>query len=348
MFKNLSIRWVTILISLIILTTNVIILWILSFNIALFESHFYRYVLLLLLLVINYILIKTLLESYVFKRIKVIYKLIRDTRISEEKKVEEDLSKESIASVQSEVEKWAKNTQNEIATLKTLENYRKDYVGNISHELKTPIFSIQGYLHTLLEGGIYDNKINKTYIERAIKNVDRLQNIVEDLEAISKLESEAHVPEISKWDLKSLTIEIFDDLRALAKERGITIGFKDGASPAWNVKADREMIRQVINNLIVNAVKYGKENGEIRVSYHDLDKNVLMEITDDGMGIEEKHLKHLFDRFYRVDSSRSRKIGGSGLGLSIVKHIVESHDQQLMVRSKVGIGSTFGFTLEKG
>lgn len=296
---------------------------------------------------LNFFFIAILLERVVFRKIKIIYKMIKAQKLTRDEKTQIDAGITAISKVSDDVEEWAKNTTDEIKYLKSLEKYRKDYVGNISHELKTPIFSIQGYLHTLVEGGLYDNRVNMSYLKRAISNVDRLRNIVDDLEIISRLESEETIVAPEKFDLKALVKEVIDDCEMMATGKQIKILFKEGASQSYNVSADREMIRQVMNNLVVNAIKYGKDDGKITISFYDLEGTILTEVSDDGIGIEEQHLKHLFDRFYRVESSRSRKIGGSGLGLSIVKHIIEAHEQNLNVRSTPGIGTTFGFTLNK-
>lgn len=298
-------------------------------------------------LAINVYIVKNVLERFVFRKIKVIYKIIRDAKLTKKEKESVDIGSATFEAVTEDVIEWTRDTQQEIESLKSLEEYRKSYVGNISHELKTPIFSIQGYLHTLLDGGLEDPKINRNYLEKASSNADRLQNIVEDLETISKLESDAVALEFKKFDIKALTKDIFDDLDKMSKEKQIKLQFKDGASPNTMVNADKDCIRQVMTNLVVNAIKYGREGGSVKVSFYDLEGQILIEISDNGVGIEDKHLKHLFDRFYRVDTSRSRKIGGSGLGLSIVKHIVEAHHQTINVRSTLGLGSTFGFTLEK-
>jgi two-component system phosphate regulon sensor histidine kinase PhoR len=296
---------------------------------------------------INFILIRLLLEQYVFRRIKLIYKIINENK---KEQIGDELKKfheKSISDVNTNVVEWANNTKKEIATLKSLEEYRKNYVGNISHELKTPIFSIQAYLHTLLDGGIEDKNINVKYLKRASENVERLQNIVEDLDIISKLESGQFEMDAQQFDIKELVSDIFMDLEPIAKEKEIKLLFKEGASQSFMVVGDKDSIRQVISNLLVNSIKYGNENGTTKVSFYDMDKKVLIEVSDNGIGIEEHHLKHLFDRFYRVDTSRSRKQGGSGLGLSIVKHIIEAHGQSIKVRSTPGIGSTFNFTLGK-
>ncbi|MBK8627399.1 MAG: sensor histidine kinase [Saprospiraceae bacterium] len=293
---------------------------------------------------INFMVVRFFLEKYVFRKVKLIYKLIYD---SKKDKTSQDISQESLEDVNMKVMEWAVNTKKEIASLKSLEEYRKNYVGNISHELKTPIFSIQAYLHTLLEGGLYDETINKDYLKRAADNTERLQNIVEDLDIITKLESGKAELDIKRFDIKELVRDIFLDLKSMAKKKKITLQFKDVTATSFMVMADRESIRQVFTNLLVNSIKYGKDGGTTKVSFYDMDTEVLTEISDNGIGIEDKHLKHVFDRFYRVDSSRSRKQGGSGLGLSIVKHIIEAHDQTINVRSTVDVGSTFGFTLEK-
>jgi len=293
---------------------------------------------------INFLIVRFFLEKYVFRKIKLIYKLIYD---SKKEKTAKDISNESLEDVNAKVIEWAESTKKEIATLKSLEEYRKNYVGNISHELKTPIFSIQAYLHTLLEGGLYDDNINMDYLKRAADNTERLQNIVEDLDIITRLESGQAELDIKRFDIKELVRDIFLDLKPIAKKKKISLMLKDGASQSFYVMADRESIRQVFTNLLVNSIKYGKEGGTTKVSFYDMESEILTEVSDNGIGIDEKHLKHVFDRFYRVDSSRSRKQGGSGLGLAIVKHIIEAHDQTINVRSTPDIGSTFGFTIKK-
>jgi two-component system phosphate regulon sensor histidine kinase PhoR len=253
----------------------------------------------------------------------------------------------SIEDVNQQVVKWGLEKEKQIKNLKSLESYRKDFIGNISHELKTPIFSIQGYLYTLLDGAMKDKKLSKRYLKRAAENVDRLQNIVDDLEIITKLEEGKKELKLTSFILKDLVREVIVDLRQLAKDKGIAIGLKVGAEHSYSVVAERESIRQVLINLIVNTIKYGKEGGHTKISMYDMDENILIEISDDGIGIAEEHINHVFDRFYRVDQSRSRNLGGSGLGLSIVKHIIEAHHQNINIRSTLGVGSTFGFTLKK-
>lgn len=340
MYKNINIRQITILITLLVTWVNLICLYL---GMRFFSGPVFIGIL-AVVLALNFFIVRYFLEKYVFRKIKLIYKLIYD---SKKDKSTQDITQESLEDVNARVIEWAENTKKEIATLKSLEEYRKNYVGNISHELKTPIFSIQAYLHTLLEGGLYDENINKDYLKRAADNTERLQNIVEDLDIISRLESGKAELDIKRFDIKELVTDIFTDLRSIAKKKKISLQLKDGASQSFFVLADREAIRQVFTNLIVNSIKYGKEGGTTKVSFYDLESEILIEVSDNGIGIDEKHLKHVFDRFYRVDSSRSRKQGGSGLGLSIVKHIIEAHDQTINVRSSPDVGSTFGFTLKK-
>lgn len=295
---------------------------------------------------ISYFLFRYLLQQYIYRKVKLIYKIIHRAK-SSAKPIPMKMNEDILGTVDKEVFMWAEDRQRQIEDLKSLENYRRSFLGNISHELKTPIFSLQGYLFTLLEGGLYDEQINLKYLRNATRNIDRLITIVEDLESISKMESGEMELDIQKFDIKKLAQEVFDDVEMQAKKRNIRLGFKQGANQNVMVMADRENIRQVIMNLIVNSIKYGRDGGETKVSFYDMDKYILVEVSDNGLGIEEKHLSHLFDRFYRVDKSRSRELGGSGLGLSIVKHIMEAHNQTINVRSTIGVGSTFGFTLAK-
>ncbi len=296
------------------------------------------------LILSNFLIIRFFVEQFLFHRIKLIYKLITDSKREINTK---DLAGENIETVNTHVMEWAETTKKELASLQNLEEYRKNYVGNISHELKTPIFTIQGYLHTLLDGGLYDQKINMDFLQRAADNADRLQNIVEDLEVISRLESGQVQLELTKFDLKKLCEEVVQDLAVMAEKKLISMRFKENNTPYTMVLGDKNAITQVITNLIVNSIKYGRDGGVTKIGFHDLEGELLCEISDNGIGIDEKHIKHLFDRFYRVDSSRSRKQGGSGLGLSIVKHIIEAHQKTLNVRSTPEYGSTFGFTLQK-
>ena len=288
------------------------------------------------------------LKKYIYRKIKLIYKTIHKHKVSPEKKNKSiDIHSNIIDEVEKEVSEWAVNQKQELDKYKSWAEYRRKFVGDISHELKTPIFNVQGYIHTLLDGGLEDEKINRNFLEKAAKNLDRLNTIVEDLEAISRLESGGLILDMQTFDIKELTQEVFDDLEFKAREKNVTLEFKDGAAQPYKVRADRENIRQVLMNLIHNSIKYGEVNGLTKVGFYDMDKHILIEVADNGIGIPKKHINHVFDRFYRVDKSRSRAQGGSGLGLSIVKHIIEAHKQTINVRSTPKLGSTFGFTLKK-
>ncbi len=302
------------------------------------------------LFVIAYSVAIYYLRRYIYRKIKLIYKTIHQEKLSPEAKERTrriDLDAHIIEEMEKEVGEWADSQKKELDRYKNWAEYRRRFVGDISHELKTPIFNVQGYIHTLLDGAIDDPEYSRSFLEKAARNIDRLQTIVEDLEAIARLESGEMLLELQTFDLKELVEEVFDELEFKAKEKNINLCFKDGAAQSYKAKADRESIRQVLINLASNSIKYGKENGRTKVGFYDMDKNILIEVADNGIGIPKKHLKHVFDRFYRVDKSRSRIQGGSGLGLSIVKHIVEAHNQTINVRSTPNLGSTFGFTLEK-
>jgi len=246
------------------------------------------------------------------------------------------------------VAEWAQQKSKQIEDLKKLEQYRKEYIGDVSHELKTPIFSIQGYISTLLDGGIDDPNINKKFLEKADRAINRMISIVKDLESISRLEAgELHL-ELQNYDIIEQIKEIFEAQEVLAQKKSIKLILENKKAKPYFVCADRKRIHQVFTNLVVNSIKYGAQNGQTKVSFYDMDPNILIEISDNGPGIADVHLPRIFDRFYRVDKSRSREQGGTGLGLSIVKHIVEAHSQTINVKSKVGEGSSFAFTLEKG
>lgn len=302
----------------------------------------------LLIFIAAYLITTYYLKMYIYRKIKVIYKVIRKQKISpKEKSTNVDISRHLLDDVAEEVEAWADDHQKELDKYKSWAEYRRRFVGDISHELKTPIFNIQGFLHTLLDGALEDPKVNRPYLERAAKNLDRLNTIVEDLEAISKYESGELVLDMQAFDLRKLAEEVFEDLEFKAARKNIRLEFKEGVGLVCRVRADRESIRQVLMNLVNNSIKYGQANGRTKIGFYDMDRNVLVEVADNGIGIPADKLKHVFDRFYRVDESRSREQGGSGLGLAIVKHIIEAHNQTITVRSTPNLGSTFGFTLEK-
>ena len=247
-----------------------------------------------------------------------------------------------------EIDKFARDKKLEIETLKVREQYRKEFFGNVSHELKTPLFTVQGYILTLLDGAMNDENIRKKYLERASKGVERLVYIVNDLDMITKLEIGDLQINTESFDIVKLVKNVFEMFEMRANEKRITLTFDIEYPKPVMVEADKERIQQVLINLIINSIKYGREKGTTEVSIENLIKNkVIVRITDNGIGIGKNHLPRLFERFYRVDKSGSRAEGGSGLGLSIVKHIIEAHDEKIYVESEFGVGSEFSFTLEK-
>lgn len=291
------------------------------------------------------------LDYFIYRKVKIIYKTINESKAD---KKEKQLLKQNIRSQQNpideaekEVFEWAENKQIEIEQLKAMEAYRKDYLGNVSHELRTPVFNIQGYLETLMDGGIEDANVNIKYLDKAIRNTERLISLIDDLQTINKLENNIIDLQTENFDILQLTREVFETLELPANGKGIKLLIKEGCEIPFVVHADREKIRHVLENLVVNSIKYGKREGSTKIGYYDMDERILVEVSDNGVGIEQEHLPRLFERFYRVDKSRSRNEGGTGLGLAIVKHIIEAHGQRINVRSTVDLGSTFGFTLEK-
>jgi two-component system phosphate regulon sensor histidine kinase PhoR len=296
----------------------------------------------------SFALILYTLQKFIYRKIKLIYKLIYQTKASkrEEFYYKNILPQKSIDEVREDVEAWAQQRKAEIEILQQNEAFRKEFLQNLSHELKTPIFAIQGYVETLLNGALHNDNVNVKFLQSTSRNVERMVNLVDDLDEISRLESgeQQLVPQL--FMIQELTKEVFDTLFIKSKEKNIKCIIKKGCEIPMIVFADKEKIRQVLINLVDNSIKYGKQNGITEASFYNVDgKNVLIEISDDGSGISEDHLPRIFERFYRTDLARSRKEGGSGLGLSICKHIIEAHSQAIHVRSKIDVGSTFGFTL---
>ena len=296
----------------------------------------------------SYGLILFTLQKFIYRKIKLIYKLIYQTKATkrEEFYYKNILPQKGIDEVREDVEAWAEQRKKEIETLQQNETFRKEFLQNISHELKTPIFAIQGYLHTLLDGALHNNEVNEKFLTSASRNVDRLVNLLDDLDEISGLESGVMQLNHRPFIVQDLIKEVFDALQLQAAKKNILCIIKKGCEFPLNVIADKEKIRQVFINFTDNAIKYGKENGQVEASFYNVDgNNVLIEISDNGYGISEEHLPRIFERFYRTDLARSRKAGGSGLGLAICKHIVEAHLQTIHVRSKPDVGTSFGFTL---
>lgn len=297
----------------------------------------------------SYGLIVYTLQTFIYRKIKLIYKFISQTKANkrEEFYYKSLLPQKSIDEVREDVENWAQQRKQEIELLQQNEAFRKEFLQNLSHELKTPIFAIQGYVDTLLSGAIDKPEVNKKFLQSTSRNIDRLVNLLDDLDAISKLESGEQLLTPDNFIVQDLIKEVYETLSFKADEKQIKCIIKKGCEFPITVYADKEKIRQVFINFVDNAIKYGKQGGTIEASFYMVDgARVLIEISDDGSGIAEEHLMRIFERFYRTDLARSRKVGGSGLGLAICKHIIEAHGESIHVRSKIDVGSTFGFTLK--
>lgn len=292
-----------------------------------------------------YLFNKILVEQFLIKKISILYKTIQS--IQTKKLDEQDVSNDMLESAQENVLNFAKSQEETINTLKRMEQYRRDFLGNVSHELKTPIFNIQGYLETLLDGGIYDLSINMMYLQKAANNVDRLSRIVDDLVFISLTEAGELKLNKEVFVISELFEKIIDDVEQKAKSKKIKIKFNQSSDRGAKVFADFDRIYQVGYNIIWNAIKYCPEKTVVTIGIFDAIDKVFIEISDNGHGIAPEHLPRLFERFYRVDKARSREEGGTGLGLSIVKHIVEAHQQTIHVKSEEGKGTSFGFYLAK-
>lgn len=289
-----------------------------------------------------------LIRKYVAYKLKPIYSIVlsRNVRTHE---ILDELQDKRVENIGEELTAWADTNDREITRLQEAETFRKQYLGNVAHELKTPIFNIQGYISTLLDGGLEDQLINRTYLERADKSIVRLINIVSDLDTINKLESNMNTLARDTFDVVALAREIAEQVEMEADKKRIQIVVKGAdnlPSPFW-VSANKHYIGQVLVNLVTNSIRYGKEGGKTVLKFRDMLDKILIEVEDNGQGIAKEDQPRIFERFYRADKGRSREQGGTGLGLAIVKHIVEAHGERITVRSEQGVGSTFSFTLKK-
>ena len=304
------------------------------------NTYFNDYLLALILLIFFIFLIYFILKKQFYEKIQIIYKNIYKFKGTS------NISDLNLENADIEAEDWANQKEEELLEMKKNENFRREFLGNVSHELKTPIFNIQGYIQTLIDGGLKDENINLKYLKRANISVERMINIVDDLEVISRLETEDDELDYENFNICNLINEVFDQLEMKTNIRNISLVLNNNSNSEI-IYADRNKIQQVFMNLISNSIKYGKENGKTDVRLFDMSDKMLIEVADDGIGISEEALERLFERFYRVDKNRSREIGGTGLGLAIVKHIIEAHQQTINVRSTQDVGSTFSFILEK-
>ena len=299
----------------------------------------------IIVFLVSFFIIQYRVENFIYKRMEKIYD---DVSLLDGSTLGRQKITTNMETLTKEVELFARNKKLEIEALKIRENYRREFIGNVSHELKTPLFTVQGYIETLLDGALNDEKIREKYLKRAKKGVERLTYIIKDLDMITKLEvGELHL-EKETFDIIDLIENVFESLEMKASKNLISLTFnKKYQNPIW-VKADKDRIQQVLSNLIVNSIKYSINKGTTELSIENLIMNkVLIRVTDNGEGINNDEIPRLFERFYRVDKSGSREQGGSGLGLSIVKHILDAHNEKIYVESQIGIGSEFSFTLEK-
>ncbi|MES2628080.1 MAG: ATP-binding protein [Bacteroidota bacterium] len=295
----------------------------------------------------TYFLVSFFVERFIHGRIRLIYKTIHNLKTQKGQDISLNMGEDILKKVNRDVMDWADSQKKEIKKLKEKETFRREFIGNLSHELKTPIFAIQGYLLTLLEGGLEDPKISNTFLERASKSVDRMVNLIDDLDSIAQLETGEIKLELARFNLLELAHETIDTFEMKGRERHIKLGFNQKYEKPIYVSGDMLRIGQVLSNLVVNSINYGKENGETEIRFFDMDEHILVEVADNGVGISRENVSRIFERFYRADKSRSRHAGGSGLGLAICKHIMDAHKQSINVRSTIDVGSTFSFTLRK-
>ena len=299
----------------------------------------------ILIFIISFIIIQYRIQGFLFKRFKELY---QDLDMLDSTQINKSSISTDMDSLMENIEEFAKDKKIEIEALKLKEQYRKEFIGNVAHELKTPIFTIQGYISNLLDGAMDDKELLNKYLKRTDNSVERLSYIIKDLDLITQLESSTMNLNISSFNMIDLILNIFDHLEIKSSKRNIKLVFDKKYNNEILVSADKERIGQVLTNLLVNSINYGRDKGTTEVSINDLTKEkLIVRVTDNGEGISKKHLPRLFERFYRVDISRSRKHGGSGLGLAIVKHIIDAHNENIYINSKPGVGSEFSFTLQK-
>ena len=339
--KDLSFRLALLISVVITLVGSLINFYSNEFNI------FFIFLLFVSSIVISYAVILWGISQFIDKKFRLIYKTIHNLKLGLKREpLTLDMSEDIFGKIREEVIEWDKNNRKEIERLTDQEEFRRDFLGNVSHELKTPIFSIQGYILTLLEGGLEDDTINRSFLQKAEKSLNRMIEMVDDLDEIAKLESNRIELNLQPFNIVNLANEVVEAVEYKAKKKGIKLSVSNQSSSVI-VTADAAKITQILTNLLMNSINYGKEGGKTNIRLYDLAENILVEVKDNGKGIAEEHLPRLFERFYRVDKGRSRADGGSGLGLAIVKHIVEAHKQTINVRSTLGEGATFSFTLKK-
>ena len=331
MLQNKSIKFA------LIISIPMLLILILGLNFIETEKNIYLFAFLfsLIIFVLSYFTIKL----YLRKKFDKLYRTINKTRM---KPIDFNFTK-----AEDEIEQWVKDKLLEIQNLKANEEFRKEFIGNLAHELKTPVFSSQGYILTLLEGGLEDETINLKFLKKASKNIDRISDIIKDMDTISQIESNNLKLDLTAVDLVDLVQSIFEEFEDKALKKGIKLELIKQDVNQIFVLVDKRKMKQVFTNLILNSIFYGKEKGKTEVILTDNKGKIGIEIKDNGIGIEEKHIPRLFERFYRVEKSRDRNKGGSGIGLAIVKHVIEAHKESVEVKSKKGEGTSFYFSLEK-
>jgi len=323
-----------------------IIVGVVLFLYSLLDKYYFQLVLVVILIfIISFLIIQSRIEAFIYVKIKNLYK---DLNIIDSISLSKPNVTTDMNSLMQNINEFSKDKKLEIENLKVQEEFRKEFIGNVAHELKTPIFTIQGYIENLIDGAAENELLRHKFLNRAQISVERLIYIIKDLDMITKLESGSLNLEVSSFDLNELIKNIFDQLEIQAQKKEIKLIFNKDYSESILVNADRDKIHQVITNLIINSIKYGTFKGTTEISLESLTtEKLIVRVTDNGEGILNDHLPRLFERFYRVDQSGSRKQGGSGLGLSIVKHIIDAHNENIYIESKLGIGSEFSFTLSK-
>lgn len=340
--KNLSPKQLAALTALLIATLIALSIFMLFANVKLSITYF------IVSFISIYFLMDQLLEYFIYRKIKLIYKLISQTKASKREEAYQKyvLPQKGIDDVREDVEQWAAQKAKEIQLLQSNEAFRKEFLQNLSHEIKTPIFAIQGYLELLGDGAMKDTVTGPKFVKQAQSNVQRLVQLLSDVDAITNLEINKDPILKQSFIIQDIITEAVNNLSVKWIKKNIQFQFKKGSETPTYVFADKNKIYQVIVNILSNAAKYGKIDGQITASIYKMeDQKILIEISDDGIGIAEEHLPRLFERFYRTDDARNREIGGTGLGLAICKHIIEAHDETIHVRSKVNVGTTLGFTL---
>jgi len=341
--RSLSI-YISFLVSLFSVGLIIITFWIKETDITLWL------VLLIFVLIffVTFILVYFTLERFIYYKIKLLYRATQMFKPNKDiSDLDLNLNKDILGKVSKDVARWMVDQHKTIDQLEERENFRREFIGNLAHELKTPIFSIQGYILTLLEGGLEDDDINLLFLERASKSVERVTDLLNDLDAISKFESGQMNLEKKRFDLTKLCYELKNEIDFKANSKNIEVEIKSPMDKEVWVNGDRDKIAQVLLNLLNNAVLYSKEGKKIFIQSSVLDKKILVEVADKGVGMKKEDIDRIFERFYRVEKSRVRNKGGTGLGLAIVKHIIDSHDETITVRSNPGKGSTFTFSIDK-